>query len=366
MKVLSKVIYPWAFSNRFTGMKDLIESFSKPRGIVLTFGNGGFEQGLLNIMHIRKNLNCYLPVQVFYNGLQDLDQEKAEALNRIDGVSTKNLQEVFGGIAEDRNFHSKPYAILASSFKEVIYIDDDVVLFQNPERLLEDSRIFQKYGSLFFKGRSYDFGNSKWVRWFIKSPSFEANKTGRYFRDLSKDEMDASLMLFDKSKISIVHGLLSACHLNLREVREVFLGDKETYWLAFELLRVPYKFAPGIAGAAGSLQEKDGKIISNSVCGPQSHLDEFGKLLHVNSRSARYNHELDKWEKTLSHYIAPQSEIPGNIDSTQQPWCVSGGEGGSKEVFEVGQKEKEVLLKLRDLSMELRHENWKHYLENHL
>ncbi|KAJ3027071.1 UNVERIFIED_CONTAM: hypothetical protein HDU68_004554 [Siphonaria sp. JEL0065] len=372
MKVLSKVIYPWAFSNRFAGMRDLLESFSKPRGIVLTFGNGGFEQGLLNIVHIRKNLNCQLPVQVFYNGLQDLEQEKIEALNRIDGVSTRNLQEVFGGIAEDRNFHSKPFAVLASTFKQVIYIDDDVILFQNPEKVLQDSKIFEKYGSLFFMGRSYDFGNSKWVRWFVKSPSLVANTTGRYFRDISKDEMDASFMLFDKSNLGVVHGLLAACHLNLREVREGGLdkhlqGDKETYWLAFELLRVPYKFVPGIAGAAGNLQVKDGKQVPNSVCGPQSNLDEFGKLLHVNSRSARYNHELDKWEKTLSHYIAPQSVAPGNVDATQQPWCVSGGsDAGVKEVFEVEKGEKELLLKLRELSNELRHESWKHYLENHL
>ncbi|KAJ3071356.1 hypothetical protein HDU98_005452 [Podochytrium sp. JEL0797] len=370
MKVLSKVVYPWAFSNRFSGMMDLLESFNQPRGIVLSFGNGGFEQGLLTIMHIRKNLDCHLPMQIFYNGLMDLDADKIEALNRIDGVTTKNLQEVFTGIAEDRNYHSKPYAILASTFQQVIYIDDDVVLFQNPETLLKQSALFKQYGTLFFKGRSYDFGNSKWVRWFIKSPSLTANTTGRYFRDVSKDEMDASLMLFDKSRLEVVHGLLSTCHLNLREVREGGLdkhlqGDKETYWLALELLRIPYQFVPGIAGAAGTLQQKDGKSVPNSVCGPQSHLDEHGQLLHVNSRSARYNNELDKFEKTLSHYIAPVSDKPGNIDSTQQPWCVS-GEVGSQEVVAVGAESKRLVLKLRELDMEVRHDSWKHYVENHM
>ncbi|KAJ3283023.1 hypothetical protein HDU79_009460 [Rhizoclosmatium sp. JEL0117] len=377
LKTFSRTVYPWAFSNRFLGMKDLIQSFIRPRGIVLSFGKGGFEQGLLNIMHIRKNLNCQLPVQVFYNGMDDLDTDKIEALNRIEGVSTKNLQEVFSGLAEDRNFHSKPFAILASSFQQVIYIDDDIVLFQNPETVLKNSEIFAKYGTLFFKGPSFDFGSSKWVRWFVKMPSNLANSTGRYFRDLSKDEMDASLMLFDKSRLEVVHGLMAACHLNLKEVREggmdkYLQGDKETYWLAFEILRIPYQFVPGIAGAAGSLQIKNGKTLDNSVCGPQSHLDEHGKLLHVNSRSARYNNELDKWEKSLSHYIAPVSEEPGNIDSTQQPWCVSAGTVAGvpvpkeKAVFAVGKEEKALLLRLRELSMEMRHEGWKHYLDNHV
>ncbi|KAJ3108033.1 hypothetical protein HK100_003489 [Physocladia obscura] len=372
IKPLSKIVYPWAFSNRFSGLSGLLESFVRPRGVVLSFGNLGFEQGLLTILHLRKTLNCNLPIEVFYNGIQDLDPIKIDGLNMIDGVSTKNLQDIFTGIAEDRNYHSKPFAILASSFKEAIYIDDDVILFQNPEKVLSESNIFKKYGTIFFKGRSYEFGNSQWVRWFIKSPSLAANKTGRYFRNLSKDEMDASLIFFDKSRLNVVHGLLSACTLNLREVREGGLdkhvsGDKETYWLASELLRVPYKFVPGTAGAAGSLQTKEGQVIKNSVCGPQSHLDEKGNLLHVNTRSARYSDELDKWEKELSHYIAPLSEEPGKIDSTKQPWCVEGSENDwRKEVFEISPEQRHHVLKVRELNMELRHESWEHYLENHL
>ncbi|KAJ3377501.1 hypothetical protein HDU84_008577 [Entophlyctis sp. JEL0112] len=372
VKTWSKIAYPWAFSNRYSGMDDLIESFTKPRGVVLSFGNGGFVQGLLTILHLRKVLSCNLPVEVFYNGLQDLDSEKLEALARIDGVKTRNLQEVFTGIAEDRNFHRH---VLEPSFvvlKEVIYLDDDVILFQNPDEVASKSALFKQYGTLFFKGRSFEFGNSQWVRWFIKSPSVFANSTGRYFKNLSKDEMEASLMLFDKSRLAVVHGLLATCYLNLREVREGGLdkhltGDKETYWLALELLRIPHKFVPGIAGAAGSLQVKDGEVVKNSVCGPQSHLDEWGELLHVNTRSARYNNELDKWEKSLSHYIAPLSEEPGHIDATVQPWCVSGTDANGKgEVHEVTRAHKDLLLRVRELDMELRHESWKHYLDSHL
>ncbi|KAJ3247391.1 hypothetical protein HDU78_004365 [Chytriomyces hyalinus] len=372
LKALTRVVYPWAFSNSFTGITDLMGSFKQPKGIVLSFGESGFERGLLAIQHIRKNLNCHLPIEVFYNGIQDLDTAKSQALNNLKGVSARNLQDVFPGIAEDRNYHSKPYAVLAASFKHVIYLDDDVILFKSPEEIATASNIFKDYGTLFFKGRSFEFGNSRWTRWFIKSPSVAANTTGRYFTNLSKDEMDASLMLFDKTRLKVVLGLLTSCHLNLREVREGGLdkhlqGDKETYWLSLELLRVPYKFVPGIAGAAGSLQEKDGKVQPNSVCGPQSHLDEFGELLHVNSRSARFNNELDKWEKTLSHYIAPASGDPGRVDSTTQPWCISGQPDGSvTEVFSVGKREKDLVLKLREVEMEMQHESWMHFLQEHV
>ncbi|KAI9338451.1 mannosyltransferase putative-domain-containing protein, partial [Obelidium mucronatum] len=280
-KRLSNTLYPWAFSKRFTDISRLVRSFQEDYGIVFSVGNAGFKSALLMILHIRENLGCDLPVEVFYNGEKDLQLSSIESLSLIQGVAVKNLQDYFT-IAHDRNYHSKPFAILASSFKKVFYLDDDVVLFHSPKTMFNESRIFKTYGSLFFKGPSYTAGNSQWARWFLKSPSITANTT-RFFRGISKDEVDASVMLFDKSRLSIVHALLTTCHLNLKDVRESGLdkqlpGDKETYWLALELLRIPYKLSPYNAGAAGTLQILDsGRVVPTSVCGPLAHMNENRK-----------------------------------------------------------------------------------------
>ncbi|KAI8827932.1 mannosyltransferase putative-domain-containing protein [Chytriomyces cf. hyalinus JEL632] len=351
MQVLHQVVYPWAFVNSFTSLPSLMDSFKHPKGIVLCFGDNSFENGLLMIHHIRKNLNCNLPIEVFYNGIRDLSAAKSLALNTLKGVTARNLQDVFPG----RNYHIKPFAVLAASFKEVVYVDNDIILFQSPDEIASSSKIFKKYGTLFFKGPSFELGNSRWARWFIKHPSSAANTTGRFFTNLSKDEMDASLMLFDKARLKVVLGLLTTCHLNLREVREAgldkhFQGDKETYWLSLELLRVPYKFAPVFAGVAGHLQEKAEKVMPNSVCGLRSHLDEVGKLLYVNSGSARFYNGLDKWEKTLSHYIAPASGDQWKMDSTVQQWCIS---GSVPEVFLVSTQEKDLVRKYRQSQIDM-------------
>ncbi|KAJ3083218.1 hypothetical protein HDU99_000299 [Rhizoclosmatium hyalinum] len=373
VKSLHKVIFPWAFTGKISSAAQLISSFKSDRGIVLTFGSSGFERGLLTILHIRKNLKCELPIEVFYNGATDLHSTMVQGLELIDNVKVIDLQAVFTRIAEDRNYHSKPFAILASSFKQVLYLDDDVILFQKPEDLFQKSKIFSEYGILFFKSPAYVAGNSKWVRWLLTSPTIRANTTGRFFNDVSKDEMDASLMLFDKSRPEIVHALLAATHFNLREVREggmdkQIMGDKETYWFAHELLRIPYKFAPYHAGTAGVLQKTAaGKENPNAVCGPLAHMDETGKLLHVNSRSSWYNHALDDWFASLEFYITPATSLPGNIDAQQQPWCVLGSdeEGAKKEVFAVSEEEKALVAKTKALNAHLRL-GWQKYLENDL
>ena len=47
---------------------------------------------------------------------------------------------------------AKPFAILLSSFREVLFIDADALFFKNPEMLFEDPG-YQETGALFFKDR---------------------------------------------------------------------------------------------------------------------------------------------------------------------------------------------------------------------
>ena len=58
---------------------------------------------------------------------------------------------------DDEGWHlagwaAKPFAILTSSFREVIFIDADSLFFKNPE-VLFDNPSYQETGALFFKDR---------------------------------------------------------------------------------------------------------------------------------------------------------------------------------------------------------------------
>jgi hypothetical protein len=58
------------------------------------------------------------------------------------------------------------------------------------------------------------------------------------------------------------------------------LGDKETYWIGFELVKLPYYFVPHYAGALGY---KNPNTASPSVCGTILHGDQEGSPLWWNS-----------------------------------------------------------------------------------
>ncbi|KAJ3025625.1 UNVERIFIED_CONTAM: hypothetical protein HDU68_006935 [Siphonaria sp. JEL0065] len=319
---VDKIIYPWSFSSRFTNMKHLLTSFVRKRGIVMLFGDFGYDNAMTTILYLRKTLNCTLPIEIYYNGGSDIINPKTiTALNSINDVITLDLQMIFEESTLP-GFFGKPFAVLFSTFQEVIYLDDDVLLFQNPERILEDSIIYKEYGHLFWRSRepTEEGITNNFVRHFITHPSRYANTT-RFFNKSTRSEMDASVMMFDKRKPEVVHALLATCHFNLKQtilagLNRFLRGDKDTYWLAYEMLRIPYKFVPTTTGAVGiPARDRNGTIIPGSICGPPSFSDENGRLFFVNRRSAFYRADLERFKDNFTHLGTPadMSSIPAEV-----------------------------------------------------
>ncbi|KAI9333847.1 mannosyltransferase putative-domain-containing protein [Obelidium mucronatum] len=287
---VDKVVYPWAFNSRYTDMNHLVSTFGRQRGIVMTVTDFGFSNVMALIWHLRANLNCTLPVEIYHNGNADISPQKVAILSSISNVVTLNLQEIF----EEQTlpaFYGKPFAILFSSFQEVIYLDDDALPLKNPE---------SEFGHLFFRSREPTEENisTSLVNRFIPYPSLHANRTTRFFNHTTRSEMDATLMMFNKSKPDILHSLLATCHFNLKTTvfagaNRHLKGDRDTYWLAFEMLRIPYKFVSE-AGAVGTpARDRSGAFVPNSVCGPPAFADEEGELFFLNRRTPLFRAEFD-------------------------------------------------------------------------
>jgi len=101
--------------------------------------------------------------------------------------------------------------------------------------------------------------------------------TTRLFRGLSSHEVESGLVLVNKSKRFL--GMLAACKLNSKWERElwsykVFYGDKETFWLGFEMIQEPYAFLRSYGGVIGELRQDN----DQAVCGVQMHMDHQGRL----------------------------------------------------------------------------------------
>lgn len=58
-------------------------------------------------------------------------------------------------------------------------------------------------------------------------------------------------------------------------VYQTFYGDKETFYIGFELIHEPYAFVRNYGGVIGELNPDD----DQSICGAQMHLDYWADPL---------------------------------------------------------------------------------------
>lgn len=128
----------------------------------------------------------------------------------------------------------------------------------------------------------------------------------RWFRDLSSHEQESGVVVVDKKKA--LTGLLSSCKMNgVTECNAVVYrhvyGDKETYWVGFEVTQTSYAFVKSFAGVIGSHGRGDTDGSPEYICGNHIHFDANGKPLWLNGGLYRNKHAKDRLEYlNFTHY----------------------------------------------------------------
>ena len=150
-----------------------------------------------------------------------------------------------------------------SSFREALFLDADVLFFTDPEVMFEDSH-YQKTGALFFKDRN--LGREKkrqWIRKVLPKPISKQAEETRMWQGESGHQQDSGLLVIDKWRHFV--SLLLTARLNgidrdgnaaygTRGVYDMVYGDKETFWLSWEMAGVSdYAFHTGATGIIGRL-----------------------------------------------------------------------------------------------------------------
>ncbi|OAD07974.1 glycosyltransferase family 71 protein, partial [Mucor lusitanicus CBS 277.49] len=258
------------------------------RGILLCVGNNQFKFAATTIRAIREIFHNTLPIEVFFIRDADLHQAKRHYLkSEFQDVHLVKLQDYvsdyytqFGGWA------MKPFAMLASRYTEVIMMDADVFYFQDPALLFEDEG-YKATGSLFYYDRTLFPNKTKgpdWMRSFLPSmSSFVPNS--RWFKQESVHEQESGVVIMNKRKALL--GLLSTCKLNSKTEREEVVykrvyGDKETFWIGFEVMQTPYAFVKSFAGVIGNHGRGGDDGSPDYLCGNEIHFDANEKPLWLN------------------------------------------------------------------------------------
>lgn len=326
-KDLEAHLFKWALQN-----VDSVERLNEKvqgRGIVISLGNNYLRLGV-HVIKMLRMLDCTLPVEIFYNGESDLKKENIKVLTSM-GKDIRLVDiSLLYNITELRisSWDLKPFAILSSSFQQVMLVDADAVFLQNPALLFDDPGYIET-GTLFFNDRTlYGTMNSdqpEWFGQFLPEPHSPYLKSTRMYNKRSHYEQESGVVLIDKKRCLL--GLLAACRFNVLPEREELHkkthGEKESFWLGFEMVQQPYYFVPTMAGAIGKIDYDKQKDLTQ-ICGKLAHFDRHGELSWFNDgivddkksgESDPFRYEYygmeGRWENLC--LVAPPQKVNGSI-----------------------------------------------------
>lgn len=312
------------------------------RGIVLTAGDDQADQLLIMIPSLRK-LGCQLPIEIMYLADDDLEEERREELEQLDGVFTRDLKLMIDDDGWNlAGWAAKPFALLMSSFREAIFIDADSFFFVDPATLF-DNEDYRATGALFFKDRNVSPESKRsWIRSILPAPISAKVKQNRLWTGESGHHQESGVLVVDKYRHFLP--LLVTTRLNgpdrdgdadgKRGVYDMVYGDKETFWLSWEMADdLDYAFHGGVAGTMGKLttfypsdedsEDMPEEIDGPMICSPQLvQVDVTGKPIWFNGWISATKDDLYKWQD-FDYYLMEHPEL-GKKPSIES-WKIHGG-----------------------------------------
>ena len=225
MKVAVLHLFPFVSSRYQTALADLEHHESRTRGLVIPCGTSDFHFALHLVAAVRHVFNSTLPIEVMYAGDSDLSSDQRDALESV-GTDIRSVdilhffdEETVGLLGG--GWAIKPFAVLASSFEQVIIADSDVVFLQTPEAAFSHPGYIST-GTLYFHDRIVPGSDDvhKWWQNIMqdRTPSPMMAKSA-FWAGNTIHEQESGVVLFNKDNRSVLIGLLYAAWMNTRRIR---------------------------------------------------------------------------------------------------------------------------------------------------
>ncbi|KAI9329761.1 mannosyltransferase putative-domain-containing protein [Obelidium mucronatum] len=342
---LTHSVFPW-IQPRYKSIHEMQKYFLDPKtremGIVFTTGKWHFELAAHAIMTLRDLCTW---------DHEDLEPDMIKAFDSMPGVTTVDVLSKFS-TSELGGWAIKPFAILAASFRTSIFIDADSLFFQDPEKVVRESMLFKEFGQIMIP--------AKWFHAINPAMSKYAG-TLRYLNGLSHHEMESGVVVVDKGRTGNLHALLMVCQMNSKVEREVAYknmhGDKETFWMTWDMIRVPYKFTPTFGGTVGYKNAK------GNICGGLFHTDEYQRPLWWNGGVlANKHHHQDSGFMTFEYaaFDTDGDKIEWEWETEKTPFCL-GPKDKQKEIISLSSTEKSIGAQFVQLFKDIKEVGWKKF-----
>lgn len=238
---------------------------NKRRGIVISSNDGRLKFACQFLAVLRNVYHSTLPVEVYHYGDKEMPTHLRDHITQTYAVKVIDLAKVdlFDKsltLLETAGWAIKAYALLASEFQEILMADDDSVLLANPDDFFDQSS-FINTGTLFFRDRYLPKWTSERAHEFIvkqlrnREPS-QMLSNSKFWTEQLWHQQESGIVMVDKSRPQVFAALLFIAWENSAPIRDkitydYFYGDKESFWLAFELAGFPYHMVSHHAGLIG-------------------------------------------------------------------------------------------------------------------
>ncbi|POM78202.1 RxLR effector candidate protein, partial [Phytophthora palmivora] len=293
------------------------------RGIILCLHNGIVAMGVSLIRELRCLGNTEL-IQVYHCFPDEMSDESRALLTRNDSrveivdvcteiLAKRGPENLFLGNAKTakafQNYWIKPLALYHTKIREVILVDGDAVMMRDPA-VLRSMSGYVRTGTTFFRDRIAKmnrFLNKKtedgkpYIKYLVDSFEYEklgltepepSEKLKKMFswRGDTGHEMDSSMVLVDKTRAGKALEVLKELIFNTRFHLQFSWGDKEAFWLAYELAHQEYFFSPWGLSLLESVPNND-LAHPNTMCGSMAHFlpteneTDTSELLYVNGKA---------------------------------------------------------------------------------
>lgn len=275
------------------------------KGIVFLTGNKYFRFAV-HLIRVLRYQGCWLPVEVYHEGDDDLDPNKQRLLNSMWGVRAINLRGVFG-VNPIRGWDMKPFVILASRFKKVMLLDADVVFLENPESLFSDKE-FIDTGALYFPDRNHEAHARpfEFLDKIFPMPVPRVTLNNPFALKRSRFWVESALLVIDKQRH--LWGLLMCCIFNLPyqaergSFKDWIYGEKEAFWMGMDLMDEPYAFMPFNPGSIGVRREEIRQRDYAGICGKLLHFDRNGQPIWFNDSIVQDKKRMFPLDHTVSEF----------------------------------------------------------------
>ncbi len=238
-------------------------------GIVIAACDRYVDQLVRSLKFLKTEINTSLPIEIWYAG-DELSDENQRRLLAFDHLTLHDITTIFPLPPEHfRGFQIKGYLGLATQFDEFIIMDADLYFYQKPESLFEHPA-YKKTGAFFFCDQeSYLFFGFPHVpaqkyhggtlSYYEKRKSFLTHlieKTSESFpqkwtfywssiqptplNPIPSEHLESGCVVIDRKRHQKGLEMVRRLNEDYKETYKYVWGDKETFWIGFEMAHEPY------------------------------------------------------------------------------------------------------------------------------